>query len=100
MSVTRMRTEDRLVGASNWSPWKTMIIFVLEDLELWDIVQAPVFLPPVTAPLLVAEFKKKNTKPKRTICDVVRDHIIPHFTGKEYSFEMWVSLCKLYQSPN
>jgi hypothetical protein len=100
MSVTQMRAEDRLAGASNWSPWKTRIVFVLEDLELWDIVQAPVVLPPVTAPLLVAEFRKRNTKAKRTICDAVRDHVIPHLTGKEFAFEMWDSLCKLYQSPN
>jgi hypothetical protein len=59
-----------------------------------------VVLPPVTAPLLVAEFRKRNTKAKRTICDAVRDHVIPHLTGKEFSFEMWDSLCKLYQSPN
>ena len=95
-----MRAEDRLAGASNWSPWKTRVIFVLEDLELWDVVQAPVALPPVTASLLVAEFGKRNTKAKRTICDAVRDHVIPHLTGKDFAFEMWASLCKLYQSLN
>jgi hypothetical protein len=100
MSVSQMRAEDRLDGASNWSPWKTRITFALEDLELWDIVHAPVVLPPVTAPVLVAEFRKRNNKAKRTICDGVRDHVIPHLTGKDYAFEMWESLCKLYQSPN
>jgi hypothetical protein len=102
MSVSQMRAEDRLDGASNWSPWKTRITFVLEDLELWDIVQAPVVIPPAPAPspLLDADFRKKNTKAKRTICDAVRDHIIPHLTGKDYAFEIWASLCKLYQSPN
>jgi hypothetical protein len=46
MSVSQMRVEDRLAGASNWSPWKARIVFVLEDLELWDIVEAvvPLFL--------------------------------------------------------
>jgi hypothetical protein len=34
------------------------------------------------------------------MCDAVRDHIIPHLTGKDYAFEMWESLCKLYQSSN
>jgi hypothetical protein len=48
----------------------------------------------------VAEFKKRNNKAKRTICDAVRDDGIPHLTGKDYAFEMWASLCKLYQSPN
>ena len=100
MSVSQMKAEDRLTRASNWSPWKTRIIFVSEDLELWDIVQALVVLPPVTAPLLATEFRKRNTKAKRTICDAMRDHVIPHLTGKDYAFEMWDSLCKLYQSPN
>jgi hypothetical protein len=35
-----------------------------------------------------------------TICDRVRDHIIPHLTDKDYEFEMWEFLCKLYQSSN
>jgi hypothetical protein len=76
------------------------MVFVLEDLELWDIVEAVV--PPilVTAPVLVAEFRKMNNEVKRTICDVVRDHIIPHLTGKAHAYEMWASLCKLYESPN
>jgi hypothetical protein len=98
MSVSQMRAEDRLVGASNWSPWKAKLIFVLEDLEVWDIVQAPVGVPPVTSPILVAEFRKRNNTAKRTICDAMRDHIIPHLTGKDFAYEMWAPLCKLYQS--
>ena len=84
MSVSQMQTEDRLDEASNWSPWKTRITFVLEDLELRDIVQDPMVIPPALAPslLLDADFRKKNTKAKRTICDAVRDHIIPHLTGR------------------
>jgi hypothetical protein len=80
MSVSQMRAEDRLDRANNSSPWKTRITFVLEDIELWDIVQAPMVIPPAPAPspLLDVDFRKKNTKAKRTICDAVRDHIIPH----------------------
>jgi hypothetical protein len=100
MSVSQMRAGDRLDRASNWSPWKTRITFALEDLELWDIVHTPVVVPPVTALALVAEFRKKNNKAKRTICDEVRDHVIPHLIGKDYAFEIWDSLCKLYQSSN
>jgi hypothetical protein len=48
----------------------------------------------------VAEFRKRNNKAKRTISDAVRDHIIPHLTGKAHAYEMWVSLCKLYESSN
>jgi hypothetical protein len=95
-----MWADDRLDGARNWSPWKTKIIFILEDLKLWDIVEAPIVVPHVTSPVMVAEFRKKNNKVKRTICDGVRDHVIPHLTGKDYAFEIWDPLCKLYQSFN
>jgi hypothetical protein len=100
MLVSQMHVEDRLAGASNWSPWKVRIIFFLEDLKLWDIVEAPVSVLYVTTPVLLVEFKKRNNKAKRTICDAVRDHIIPHLTGKTYAFEMWASLYKLYESSN
>jgi hypothetical protein len=96
MSASQMRVADRLTGASNWSPWKARIVFLLEHLELWDIVEALVVVPHATAPVLLAKFGKRNNKAKRTMCDAVRDHIIPHLTGKDYEFEMWASLCKLY----
>jgi hypothetical protein len=100
MSVSHMRVEDRLAEASNWLPWKVWMVFVLEDLELWDIVEAVVPPIPVTAPVLVAEFRRRNNKAKRIICDAVRDHVIPHLTRKTCAFEMWASLCKLYESSN
>jgi hypothetical protein len=100
MSASQMRVEDRLAGTSNWSSWKARMVFVLEDLELWDIVEAVVPPIPVTAPVLVAEYRKRNNKAKRTISDAVRDHIIPHVTGKAHAYEMWASLCKLYESSN
>jgi hypothetical protein len=57
-------------------------------------------LPPVTDPVLMAEFMKRNIKAKITILDAVKDHIIPHVYGKAFAYEMWASLCKLYQSSN
>jgi hypothetical protein len=100
MSASQMRVEDRLAGASNWSSWKARMVFVLEDLELWDIVEAVVPAIPVTAPVLVAEYRKRNNKAKRTISDGVRDHIIPHLTGKAHAYEMWAALTSLYESSN
>jgi hypothetical protein len=71
MSTSHMCVHDRLAGASNWSSWKAKIVFVLQDLELWDIVEAVVHVPPAISPILLAEFRKRNNKAKRTICDVV-----------------------------
>jgi hypothetical protein len=90
--------EDRLAKASNWSPWKARIVLILEELELWDIVQNLVVLP-IDA-MLMAKLRKRNIKAKRTILDAVKDHIIPHVSGKDFAFQMWQSLCGLYQSPN
>jgi hypothetical protein len=100
MSASQMRVEDRLARASNWSSWKARMVFVLEDLELWDIVEAVVPAIPVTAPVLVAEYRKRNNKAKRTISDGVRDHIIPHVTGKAHAYQMWAALTSLYESSN
>jgi hypothetical protein len=49
--------------------------------------------------VLLAEFRKRNIKGRRTILDAVKDHIIPHVSGKDFAFQMWHSLCGLYQSP-
>jgi hypothetical protein len=100
MSTSQMCVEDRLAGANNWSPWRARIIFVLEDLKLWDIIEATMVVHPDTDPILLEDFRKRNNKEKRMICDSVRDHIIPHLTRKAWAYEMWESLCNLYQSSN
>jgi hypothetical protein len=94
MLVVGLRMEDRLTGVCNWSSWKARIVLILEEIELWDIV-----IPPIDV-VLLAEFRKRNIKAKRTILDAVKDHIIPHVSGKDFTFQMWQSLCGLYQSPN
>jgi hypothetical protein len=87
-----MRVQNILAGASNWTPWKVRIIFLLEDLKLWDIAEVQVPIVSITAPILVAEFRRRKKNPKRTICDVVWDHINLHLTGKTYAYEIWASL--------
>jgi hypothetical protein len=62
MLVTRLRVEDRLVGASNWSSWKARIVSILEELELWDIVENLV-VSPKDAVLLV-EFWRGTSTPR------------------------------------
>jgi hypothetical protein len=53
-----------------------------------------------TDPTLIAAYTKKSIKAKRIILDAIKDHLIPHVTGKINAYEMWESLTKLYQSTN
>jgi hypothetical protein len=96
--ATGLKFEDRLEGASNSNPWKERIVLLLEENEIWDIVEKTQTLP--TDATLLAVYNKKNVKARRIILDAVKDHIILHVTGKKNAYEMWESLTKLYQSGN
>ena len=98
MATFGLRLEDRLDGGGNWTPWKARIVLLLEECELWELVEQIVTLP--TDPILLSEFKNKNVRAKRIILDSVNDHIIPHVVGKDYVFQMWESLSNFYQSFN
>jgi hypothetical protein len=99
---TGLRVEDRFDGAANFGAWKERMILLLQENELWDIVENSTthhVVVPTDATLLVA-YTKKSIKAKRIILDSIKDHLIPHLTGKTNSYEMWESLKKLYQSTN
>ena len=95
MATYGLRVEDRLDGGGNWTPWKARIVLLLEECEIWELVEHIVTFP--TDPILLSKFKKKNVREKRIILKSVKDHIIPHVVGKDYAFQMWESLINLYQ---
>jgi hypothetical protein len=100
--ATGLRVEDRLDGATNFGAWKERMILLLQENELWDIVENTTTHPvvvPIDATLLAA-YTKKSIKAKRFILDAIKDHLIPHLMGKTHAYEMWESLTKLYQSTN
>ena len=84
MATSGLRVEDRLDGGGNWTPWKARIVLLLEECELWEIIEQAVTLP--TDPILLSKFKKKNVRAKRIILDSVKDHIISHVVGKDYTY--------------
>ena len=98
MASVGLRVEDKLDGGGNWTPWKARIVLLLEEHELWEIVESIVTLP--IDPILLSKFKKKNVRAKRIILDSVKDHIIPHVSRKDYAYQMWDSLSNLYQISN
>ena len=94
MVSIRLRVEDKLDGGVNWTPWRARIVLLLEEYVLWEIVEIVVVVP--TNLVSLAEFKKKNIKAKRIILDSVKDHIIPHVSGRDFAYQMWESLNNLY----
>jgi hypothetical protein len=98
MASASLRFEDRLDGASNFCPWRERISLVLEENGLLEIVEGKVAAP--ADPVQLAAHTKKDVKAKRILVDGVKDHIIPHFSGKKTTKDMWEALVKLYQSEN
>ena len=43
--VSGLRVEDRLDGQSNFGAWKERIISVLEEVEVWGIVEKTIVQP-------------------------------------------------------
>jgi len=99
-----LRIEDRLDGAGNFCPWKARIVLILQENELWGIVEnsttTPVVVPPTTDAAALTAFNKLDIKAKRIILDAVKDHVIPHISEKARAYEMWASLIQMYQSSN
>jgi hypothetical protein len=98
MANAGLRFEDRLEGASNFSPWRERIALVLEEQGLWEFVEGTTVLP--VDPTQQPTHLRKDVKARRIIIDGVKDHIIPHLSGKKTTKDMWEALTKLYQSDN
>jgi hypothetical protein len=62
--ATGLRFEDRLEGASNFNPWKERIALLLEESELWDIVEKTQTIP--TDAVLLVAYNEKNVKAKKS----------------------------------
>ena len=85
--VISLRINDRLDGVVNLIPWKSRILLILHDSELWEIVNNTT-ANPVTIPTNAATkaiFDKKDIKVKRILLDAIKDHVIPHVSSKAYA---------------
>ena len=85
--ATNLRIEDKLDGAINFSQWKARIVLILQDSELWDIVNNT-----TTNPMTIridatskAAFDKRDIKSKKMLLDAIKDHVTPHISGKYHA---------------
>ena len=73
--ATGLRIEDRLDGTINFSPWKAKIVLILQENELWDIMNSTI-ANAVTVPTVSIDkvvFDKKDIQAKRIILDAIKD---------------------------
>ena len=80
-------------------------MLILEENELWDEVVKntttnPIVVPAFTDAQSLCAFNKKDIKARRIILDAVKDHVIPHISGKTRAFHMWDALTDLFQISN
>ena len=91
-----LRLEDGLDGAGNFVPCKARIVLILEENELWDEVVDSTQTNPIQAlastdAQALTTFNKQDIKARRIIFDAIKYHVIPHISGKDRAFKMWVA---------
>jgi hypothetical protein len=63
-----------------FSSWNCQLHLLLEDMDLWEIVEGAI-VAPIDATLL-ATHKKSVALMKRILINSVKEHLIPHIMGK------------------
>jgi hypothetical protein len=66
---------DQLEGVSNFIPWKCNLHMLMEEKDLWHIVEGKATVP--TNPQQWIQYAKAER-----ILDFVKDHLVPHVIGK------------------
>jgi hypothetical protein len=93
-----LRVEDRLQAAQNYPTWKKRIIIILEVNDASEHVSDKAAAPTDVAKLVI--WKKGEAKAKSLILDGIKDHVVPHLSGKVEAKDMWKALSDLYQNKN
>ena len=96
--VVQLRVEDRLQGAKNFPTWKERISRILDVSDAEEHIDSTKVAP--TDPADLAAWKKIDSRDMLIIIDGVKDHVVPHLSGKKTALEMWKSLESLQQSKN
>jgi hypothetical protein len=73
-------------------------MLVLMENDIWEFSNS--IVAPPTNPKDLAAHKLKDVKARKIILDGVKDHLIPHLSGKNSARDMWEALKSLFQSKN
>ena len=84
--VVQLRVEDRLQHAQNFPTWKERITRILDISDAEEHIDS-MKVAPIDLTELVA-WKKIDSGAMLIILDGVKDHIVPHLSGKKTALEM------------
>ena len=90
-----LRDQDRLDSVSNFVIWRARILIVLDEYDIKDHAENVLVVP--TDPNPLKKYNKSQAWAKCLIMDGVKDHVVPHISGKNTTNEMWTTLNTMYQ---
>ena len=90
--------EDRLNGSSNFSSWKSILQITLEEYELLSVIQKT--LPEIATGEEKEIRKEEDTKARKIIIYLVRDHLLPRISNLKTTYEMYEALKHMFESDN
>jgi hypothetical protein len=96
--VTTLKVEDILDGALNFRSWKAKILNLLEENDLDDYVTRVIPEPIEDNGKVV--YKKNQSKVKRILFDLVKDHLISHISQLKTAKEVYDALTSLFEMKN
>ena len=90
-----MKVEDCLEGASNFIPWKSRVLLVLEENDLLQYVKAKVLEPEAEEDK--PRWRKDVAKARRILVYSIRDHLVPQISENSTTRRMFKTLKKLFE---
>jgi hypothetical protein len=82
--------EDRLDGASNFSPRKSKLLVTLEEENLLDATTKT--LPETTTELEKKIRKEDDVRARKIIIYSIRDHLLPQIATLKTAYDMYKTL--------
>ena len=92
MASHGLRDQDKLDSVSNFVIWRAKILTVEYDIK--NHAENVLVVP--TDPDPMKKSKENEARAKRLIMDGVKDHVVPHISGKNMKNEMWKDLEMMY----
>ena len=89
-----MKVEYRLEGASNFIPWKSRVLLLLEENDLLHCVNEKVLEPEVEEGK--SQWRKNDAQARRLLVDSVKDHLVPQISQKT-TRKMFKTLKNLFE---